>query len=290
MGAFKQKPLGRAVGGVLHTRDRSGAHELDELAVKFRDRLEQLDKLLDRNKDKLEKLPDDVKTEMEARSKEIKQISGDIEDIKQKLVEGVNERKADPHSTAQVLIRNKDAVDFAETMLKSRNQKGSVTFAGLNARNIIQLNALGPNYEFAQNDVALTAAAQPLNVLKLINFGSTTIDLVPFLRESAYTIMADIAPEGTVKPESELLFGTMQMNVGTIAHTIKVSNQVLSDMPALANYVETRMAYGIRYKLEYFIINGNTPAAGDTKKFSGLLESTNFVSFTPTAGDTAIEY
>jgi HK97 family phage major capsid protein len=281
MGAFKQKPLARK----LYTRDKS---EMDDLALKMRDRLEQLDKLLERHKAALANLPDDVKADLEARSKEIETLAGTIEDFKQKLVEGVNERQADPHATAAILIRNTEMVTIASEMLAKRHKK-SISFENLSARNIIGLSGLGTNHQFATNDVALTAHIQPLSVLNMINFGSTTIDIVPFMRESGFDIMADIAPEGTLKPESNLTFGTITLNVGVIAHWAAISMQLLADMPSLANYIETRLSYGIRFKLEWFIINGHTPAAGQPKNFSGLLEAGNSRHFTPAVGDTAID-
>ncbi|MFH3698693.1 phage major capsid protein, partial [Acinetobacter baumannii] len=85
----------------------------------------------------------------------------------------------------------------------------------------------------------------------------------------------DIAPENTDKKESAFTFGITQLNVGTIAHWIRTSKQGLADMPLLANYLETRMDYGVRYTLEYFVVNGHTPAQGQQKIFSGLLEDNN---------------
>lgn len=275
----------------LQTRDTS---QLDTLALQLRDRVGQIDKLLERYKDKLEALdglPDDLKTDLENRSKEVARLTGEIEEIQQQLVDGVHERsKSEQDTIAAALIRNKDAVEFAKTMAtRSGKKKESVVFEGINARNVITLAGLGTNGSLAKNDVSRTSFQAPLSVIDLINWGSADGDVAVFLRESAFEIMADIAPENTDKAESDLEFGPVQLNIGTIAHWIRASKQVLADMTWLANYIETRMTYGVRLKLEYFVVNGHTPTSQNPKCFSGLLEEDNYVEITAEADATAID-
>ena len=275
----------------LLTRDTA---QLDQLAIQLRDRVSQMDTLLERYRDRLsalDELPDDLKKDLEERSNKIKEVAGQVEEIQQQLVDGVHERnKGQQDTIAAALIRNKDAVDYAKTMhTRSGNKKDAVVFEGLNARNVITLGGMGTNAVFAQNDLNRTARAMPLSVIDLINWGTTQEAVAYFLRESTYDIMADIAPENTDKPESDFEFGVISLNVGVIAHWIRASKQVLADMPALANYLETRMAYGVRFKLEYYVVNGHTPAIGQQKIFSGLLEPLNHQTVTADASDTAID-
>lgn len=275
----------------LLARDTS---QLDQYAIQLRDRVSQMDTLLERYRDRLsslDELPADLKKDLEDRSTEVKKLSGEIEEIQQKLVDGVHERNSGQQNTiAAALIRNKDAVDYAKTMhTRSGNKKDAVVFEGLNARNVITLGGMGANAVFAQNDLNRTARAMPLSVIDLINWGTTQEAVAYFLRESTYDIMADIAPENTDKPESEFEFGVISLNVGVIAHWIRASKQVLADMPALANYLETRMAYGVRFKLEYYVVNGHTPAQGQQKIFSGLLEPLNHQTVVALDSDTAID-
>lgn len=275
----------------LLVRDTS---QLDQYAIQLRDRVSQMDTLLERYRDQLsglDGLPADLKKDLEDRSTEVKKLSGEIEEIQQKLVDGVHERSKNQQDTiAAALIRNKDAVDYAKTMhTRNGNKKDAVVFEGLNARNVITLGGMGANAVYAQNDLNRTARAMPLSVIDLINWGTTQEAVAYFLRESTFDIMADIAPENTDKPESDFEFGVISLNVGVIAHWIRASKQVLADMPALANYLETRMAYGVRFKLEYYVVNGHTPAQGQQKIFSGLLEPLNHQTVTEAASDTAID-
>lgn len=275
----------------LQTRDTT---QLDQLAVQLRDRVGQMDTLLERYRTQLsalEGLPADLAADLEARSQDVARLTGEIEDIQQKLVEGVHQRSmAEQDTIAAALIRNKDAVEFAKTMAtRSGKKKESVVFEGISARNVITLKSLGANGSLAKNDVSRTSFQAPLSIIDLINWGSADGDVAVFLRESAFEIMADIAPENTEKAESDLEFGPVQLNIGTIAHWIRASKQVLADMTWLANYIETRMTYGVRLKLEYFVVNGHTPTAQNPKCFSGLLEADNYVEVVAAADATAID-
>lgn len=275
----------------LQTRDTA---QLDQLALQLRDRVTQMDTLLERYKTKLESLdglPDDLKADLDSRSKDIAKLSGEIEEIQQQLIEGVHDRsKSEQDTIAAALIRNKDAVEFAKAMAtRSGKKKESVVFEGINARNVITLAGLGKNGSLAKNDVARTSFQAPLSIIDLINWGSADGDVAVFLRESAFEIMADIAPENTDKAESDLEFGPVQLSVGTIAHWIRASKQVLADMTWLASYIETRMTYGVRLKLEYFVVNGHTPTPQNPKCFSGLLEADNYVQIVAEADATAID-
>lgn len=275
----------------LQSRNKTA---LDEASSQLRDRIGKVDELLERYKDKfveLDNVPTNLKDELEQRSKEIKDLATQIEDLQQKMVDGIQGRSTDEqNSIAAALIRNKDAVDYAKIMAtRSGNKKDAVVFEGLSARNVLTIGTMGTNAMLAQNDINRTARTMPLSVIDLINWGPTDQSVAYFLRESTYDIMADIAPENTQKPESSFAFGVVNLAVGTIAHWIRATKQVLADMPALANYLESRMSYGVRYKLEYYVVNGHQPTGGQQKIFSGLLEENNYRTITPAADATAID-
>lgn len=302
MTSFNRTPMAIALAGaMIYTRDKGGLpyqpnlkihtrdknEPLDEAARQLKARMTKLDDIIKQHEDRLDNLPDDVKTELETRAKDIRDLSAKLDAIKQEMVEGVNSRTADPDTTAAILIRNTEAVKIAGEILAKRDRK-TVSFEGIQARNIISLGTMGTNATLAGNDLARTVVQQ-LNVIDLINWGTTTIDVVPLLRESGYDIMADIAPEGSLKPESNLNFGTTELKIGVIAHWVRVTNQVLADMPMLANYIESRLSYGVRLKLEYFVIKGHQPAQGQLKHFSGLMEAGNYETVTAAVDDTDMD-
>lgn len=272
----------------IYTRDTNG-DSLDDMGAKLKERMAKVDTLLQGLENRMSNLTQEEKDDLEKRSKEIKDLSSKIEQLQTDLVNQAKTRsKQESDTIAGILIRNTESIEIAKTMLEKRQKNTSVSFDGVKARNIVTLGSLGENYQYAKNDLN-RVPFQPLSLVDLISWAPLTNDIVTLLRETAYDLMADIVPEGEEKPESSLEFGPLVLNVGVIAHWIKVSNQVLADMPMLASYIETRLAYGIRYKLEYFVVNGHIPAPGQPKNFSGLMEAGNHDTVAVDAGDTALD-
>ena len=301
MNSFNRKPMAIALAGVmLHTRDKGAMayqpdirpihtrdknEPLDDTAAQLKTRMAKLDKLIDDHKDRLDNLPEDAKSELETRAKEIKDLTAKLEGIQQEMVDGVNSRGADPDTTASILIRNKNILDQAQSIQKS---KGKFSFDDVNARNIVTLAGIGGKAaQLAQMDLTRTVE-RALTILDLVNFTPVSGEWVPLFRESGYDIMADLVDEGEDKPESDLDFGVVDLKVGTIAHWIKVSKQLIDDMPSLAAYIEGRLSYGVRLKLESKIINGDGKVSG-ARSFIGLLETGTHIVVTASAGDTAID-
>ena len=246
---------------VRDTSDQSNPNDINALAIQLRDRISQMDTLLNRYRSQLaglDNLPTDVKDQLEARAEDIKKLTGELDDLQQKMIDGVHSRTEDPDAVASILIRNKDILDQAKAIQRS---KGKFQFDDLKARNIVTLTGLGSTAQFAKNDLSRTLE-RPLNLLDWVSFTPIENELVPLLRESAYDIMADIVAEGGDKPESSLTFGVVDLKADTIAHWIKVSNQLISDMPTLAAYIEGRLAYGVRLKLEAKIVVGDGRSTG----------------------------
>jgi len=299
MTAYQKTPVAHSLSvyGDLSTRNTGGnpaQRSLDEIAADFQQRLTQLDQLIATRQQQFANLPENVRQELEDRSREIQEMAASIEQIKTDLV---NEARSLPHDEqhdiAAILIRNKDSVDQAEIMYKrSKQVSDSVTFEGIKTRNIITLagieNKTG-NANAAKDITSRTAVYRPLNIIDLINWLPVEGEKAYYLRESSFNILADIIPEAQDKPESELNLGMLELSVGTIAHFIRVSKQALKNMNMLAMYIESRMAYGVRLKLEYYVVNGHTPASGQQKIFSGLLEADNFVTVVTETDDTAID-
>lgn len=280
------QPLSPFIG--LNPRDRQTAEDYERLCGELKTRMANLDKLITRYDDGLKRLdgvPDDLKNELEVRAKENKKLAGEIEELQQKLIEGVQSRDADPHTVASLLIRNKEVADQANSIVRARGKFG---LDGVLARNIVTLAGMGKTASLAKNDLSRTVE-RPLTILDWISFTPITAELVPLLQESAYEIMAEIVSESLEKPESELNFGVVDLKAGTIAHLISISLQTMADMPTLAAYIEGRLAYGVRLKLEAYIVAGDGVTAGTAKSFSGLLESGNHETVTAEKDDTAID-
>ncbi len=263
------------VFGVRKVHRRETPDDLTAIAKKLNERMKTLDDLISKHKDTLEngKLPDELRKKLDDDAKVVSDLIARFSEIEQKLVDQVHQRQADPNTVGSVLTRN---TELRKQIDAIKARRGRVNIEGIQARNIVSISGIGTNASLATIDVQRTQE-QKLALLDLITWMPVTTDLVPLLRESAYDIMADEVDEGEAKPESNLEFGVVDITISVVAHWIRITKQLLDDMPALASYIEGRLAYGVRLKLEAKVINGTTTS------FDGLMKVGNSLVAIPEA-------
>lgn len=100
---------------------------------------------------------------------------------------------------------------------------------------------------------------QRLFVRDLLNWGTTVSPDIEFVRETGFTNNAEVVAENPTnpKPQSEINFELDSGKVATIAHWIKASKQVLSDVPMLQAYIDGRLIYGLKLKEEAQLLKGS---------------------------------
>lgn len=125
----------------------------------------------------------------------------------------------------------------------------------------------------------------PLTLRQLIPTIQVNVNSVKSLRELAWTNAAAEVAQGSAKPESALTFEEYDVPIQTIAHWIKVSNQLLADAPAVAAYIDTRLRDGLAQRVDRQILLGD----GVSPNLSGLTDAGNFTAFTATSGANLVE-
>lgn len=125
----------------------------------------------------------------------------------------------------------------------------------------------------------------PLTIRSQIPTINVVDGTVRALRELAWTNDAAETAEGAVKPESDITFAPYNVVVETVAHWIKVSNQLLADAPAVVSYIDTRLRDGLAQRIERQLLLGD----GTTPNLSGLTDAGNFTAFTATSGANLVE-
>jgi len=124
-------------------------------------------------------------------------------------------------------------------------------------------------------------AFAPLTLEDFLPALPTTSNAIEFTRELAFTNAAAETAEAGAKPESAVTFELETMPISTVAHWVKISRQLASDAPALAAYINMRMAYGVDRRVETQLGAGN----GTTPNISGLLDTGNYTAHGYTAAN-----
>jgi HK97 family phage major capsid protein len=111
------------------------------------------------------------------------------------------------------------------------------------------------------------AVSPPLRVLDLFATGNTSYNTVPYMEETTSNGGAAEVAEGEEKPESELGFTEKSSPVQTVATLLPITNQLLEDVGAARSYVDMRLAYFVRARLDSQLLNGD----GSAPNLRGIL-------------------
>ena len=139
---------------------------------------------------------------------------------------------------------------------------------------------------FPQNTVGIVPGInKPLTISDILPTGNTNAIMVVGMKEASRTNSAAETAQGAPKPESALTLSQYNVPIETIAHFIKVSNQLMADAPAVMSYINNFLAYGLEERKDLQLLKGD----GTPPNISGILDSGNFTAFTPTAGANLVE-
>lgn len=136
-----------------------------------------------------------------------------------------------------------------------------------------------------QNPTVIRGNFLPLTIRELFRSIPVTSNMVNSLREASFTNNAAEVSQGAAKPESDAAFQQYNVPITTVAHFIKVSNQLLADSPAIIAYIDTRARDGLAQRIDAQLLNGN----GTSPNLSGLTDTGNFTAYTPTSDDLLVD-
>lgn len=201
--------------------------------------------------------------------------------LEQKLAENVNKGQAKIDTLGEMVIKSEQFKKFAS---------GDSNKFRIEANTIIGQEGSPPSN--SQTLVApdrlpgiIGGAFRLLKIQDVLPVGQTAGNMIQFTRESLWTNNAAETAEAAQKPESALEFELVNAPVVTIAHFIKASKQILDDAPALRSYIDTRMRYGVEYRVDNQLLNGN----GVGQNISGMTKSGNYTAFTPVSGENQLD-
>jgi HK97 family phage major capsid protein len=137
----------------------------------------------------------------------------------------------------------------------------------------------------AQPDVRpglLPILFQRLTIQDLIPGGQTGSALVRYLKETVATNAAAAVAEGAAKPASTLNFAAVDEPVKKVATTLKVTDEMFSDVPALRSYIDNRLLLFVQIQQEAQIASGS----GSGANLTGILNRSGLTAAQAKGADT----
>jgi HK97 family phage major capsid protein len=131
-------------------------------------------------------------------------------------------------------------------------------------------------------------ALRRLTVADLLAAGTTDSSVVRYVSETANTNAAAAVAEGDVKPESTIVFGTVDEPVRKIATFLPITDEMLEDAAQLRSYLDGRLRLFVQHEEERQLLSGS----GTAPNLRGLLNRTGVqtVAVPATGAARGVEY
>lgn len=208
-----------------------------------------------------------------------------LDELEQKMARGGSEQEA-PQTPGSVFTNSEEYKAFAAGNIMPGRSVG----VEMKAITSLTTNADGSAGDLVRAErVAGMQAMIPsrrMTVRDLLAPGTTSSSSIEYVQETGFTNNAGMTAEGATKPESSLKFDLKNAPVRKIAHWMLASSEILADAPGLQSMIDYRLRYGLEYKEEGQLLNGD----GTGQNLLGLIpQATAYTAaFTP-ASATAID-
>jgi HK97 family phage major capsid protein len=189
--------------------------------------------------------------------------------------------------------RNQKELSPGELFAKSDQLKDFVSRGGKGASQTLDLKSITSGSTSGGAGIwsdrlagVIEDPLRPLTVRDLLAQGSTSSNLIEWIRENVFTNNAAPVTEGGTKPQSNITYERVDVPVRTIAHWIPATKQVLADFPQLQTLINGRLRYGLMLEEEDQILLGD----GTGENIHGLVpQATAYQTARNKTGDTRID-
>lgn len=216
----------------------------------------------------------EVKGEVKALSEKFKELQTELTEMAQKSVQAYKDGNGKTLTAAEEFVKSEQFKQLVagNTQRVRMEVKNTVTSGS---------TTVFPD----QKPGIIPGDFLPLTIRQVLPSVSVSGNMVNALREATWTNSANFIAQATAKPESDITFQQYNVPIETVAHWIKISNQLLADAPAVVSYIESRLRDGLAQKIDAQLLNGN----GTAPNLSGLTDSGNFVAYTPASDDLLVD-
>lgn len=201
-----------------------------------------------------------VLEELEKTTKGVGGLAARLDDLEQKAARSGGGPEEVETWGAQF---TKEAGDALETMQRDRTAKAVVSMKAVTTGG----SSGGPLILPTREAQIGFMPKQRLTIRALLPVVTIDSGTVEYVNQTARPSGAAPVAEEAAKPESQIGFSLETSTARVIAHWIKASQQVLSDVPQLQSLIDAEMLYGLALVEEAQILNGD----GTGQNLDGLV-------------------
>lgn len=215
------------------------------------------------------------------------ELTEQIKDVDQKLAnaEAFNTRLESSKSLGQQFVEE----ESVQNLLNSDERKGKASLLLKATISTATTDADG-SAGAVVNETRLPGIVSPndrrMTIRDLLMPGQMDGSAIEYVREKGFNNNAAPVAEEDVKPESDIQLELMQTSAKVIAHTTKASRQILDDASQLSSYIDGRLRYGLAFKEENQLLNGD----GTGQNLHGIVpQATAYSAAFSATAETAID-
>lgn len=183
-------------------------------------------------------------------------LSEQIAEFEQQMARGGRDGSDEEKSLGELFIEDERVKSFlGQAQPRGRvdlQTKATITSATTNAA-----GSAGAAVETTRLGGIVAPPNRRLTIRDLITPGRMDGNALEYVRETGFVNSAAGVAEGVAKPQSDIKFALVSTTAKVIAHHAKASRQILDDVAQLASYIDGRLRYGLAFKEEGQLLNGD---------------------------------
>jgi HK97 family phage major capsid protein len=257
-----------------------GATKTDEMDLKklqgeFSESWKQLKGLLDQQADEMKTLGgtstatskslNEVEQKIEKYDAEIKNITEKFKDMEVKFNRPNFGGGEQPKSIGKSFIETEGYKS------ETGRTQASFQFKSFFRKDLDSTTTHGGLFTGTERMGLITTPDRDLRIRDLLNVQATTSNAIEYILETGFVNNSAIAPEKSLKAQSDITFDIETASVKTIAHWIPATRQIIADAPMLQNYIDGRLTYGLKLTEEAQLLYGT--GVGDN--IAGIMTNPN---------------
>lgn len=260
--------------------------QIEVLAQEFKKQVDHVKGIAEEFKGKAEhndKISETAKQTADEAITKLNEAKARLDELEQKMARRPQDGKEEAKSLGRQFVESEQY----KSLSGSAGQRGKANFeikATITSATTDAAGSAGDLVQSTRIPGIIGAPERKLTIRDLLMPGRMDGNALEFVQETGFTNSAAPVAEGAKKPESDLKFDLKTTTAKVIAHYMKASRQILDDASQLQSYIDGRLRYGLAFKEEQQILNGD----GTGQNLLGIIpQATGYVR--PTGVTTTAE-
>lgn len=232
---------------------------LEVLAQEFKKQVDHVKGIAEEFKGKAEagdKIAEGAKQTADEAIVKLNEAKARLDELEQKMAR----RPHEGHEEVKSLGRQFVDSDSYKSLTGSAGQRGKANLeikATITSATTDAAGSAGDLVQATRLPGIVGAPERKLTIRDLLMQGRMDGNSLEFVQETGFTNSAAPVAEGALKPQSDIKFDLKSTTAKVIAHYMKASRQILDDASQLQSYIDGRLRYGLAFKEEQQILNGD---------------------------------